>query len=176
MKLIVGLGNPDGKYNNTWHNVGFSALDFFANKNKIKIAKSKCRSLIFVGDDYMLAKPQTYMNLSGDAVLELKKYFKIPLENILIILDDIDLPRGKIRYRQTGSAGTHNGLRDIVNKVGETPRIRIGVGRDEKMDLKDFVLSYIDPESKEILNSSYAKVSDLIKQFIDGELCQDTTI
>ena len=176
MKLIVGLGNPEGKYNNTWHNVGFSAIDFFANKNKVKITKSKCRSLIYVGDDYILAKPQTYMNLSGDAVMEIKKYFKIPLDNILIVLDDIDLPKGKIRYRTEGSAGTHNGLRDIVNKVGSTPRIRIGVGRDANLDLKDYVLSYIDPESKEILNTSYEKVSTLIEQFISGELCQDTTI
>lgn len=176
MRLIVGLGNPEGKYNNTYHNVGFNALDFFANQNNVKITKSKCRSLIYVGNDYILAKPQTYMNLSGDAVLELRKYFKIPLENILIILDDIDMPKGKVRLRLSGSAGTHNGLRDIVSKVGETPRLRIGIGRDANLDLKDYVLSYIDPESKEILNSSYAKASKIIEQFISGEICQDTTV
>ena len=116
------------------------------------------------------------MNLSGNAVYELRKYFKTPLTEILIILDDIDMPKGKIRFRTLGSAGTHNGLRDIVAKVGETPRIRVGIGRDQNINLADYVLSNIDEKSKQILNESYLKVCDLIKSFINGELCQDTTI
>ena len=106
----------------------------------------------------------------------MKKYFKVPLENILIVLDDIDMPKGKIRFRQFGSAGTHNGLRDIVNKVGITPRLRIGIGRDTTMDLADYVLSNIDEKSKQTLNETYLVACDLIKKFINGELCQDTTI
>ena len=176
MKLIVGLGNPDGKYKNTYHNVGFSVVDLFAKKNGIEIIKNKCKAMIAKTDDFIIAKPQTYMNLSGDSVYELKKYFKISLSDILIVLDDIDMPKGKIRFRSVGSAGTHNGLRDIVNKVGITPRLRIGIGRDENMDLKDYVLSTIDPVSKEILNASYEKACELIQKFILGELCQDTTI
>ncbi len=176
MKIIVGLGNPEGKYNNTYHNVGFSVLDLFAKNNGLKFTTNKCRASIAKSTDYILAKPTTYMNLSGDSVYELKKYFKVPLTDILIILDDIDMPKGKIRFRQLGSAGTHNGLRDIVNKVGITPRLRIGIGRDNTMDLKDYVLSHIDQVSKEIMTNSYEKACELIQQFISGELCQDTTI
>lgn len=176
MKIIVGLGNPEGKYNNTYHNVGFSVLDLFAKNNGLTFSTNKCRASLAKGADFILAKPTTYMNLSGDSVYELKKYFKVPLTDILIVLDDIDMPKGKIRFRQLGSAGTHNGLRDIVNKVGITPRLRIGIGRDENMDLRDYVLSHIDQASKEIMTTSYEKACELIQQFISGELCQDTTI
>ena len=176
MKLIVGLGNPDGKYKNTYHNTGFNAVDFFADKIGLKFSTKKCKAEICKGDGFIIAKPQTYMNLSGDSVYELKKYFKINLSDILIIFDDIDLPKGKIRFRLAGSAGTHNGLRDIVNKVGITPRLRLGIGRDSNMDLKDYVLSTVDAQSKEIMQETYSKASDLIEKFILGELCQDTTI
>ncbi len=176
MKIIVGLGNPDGKYKNTYHNVGFSVVDLFAKQNGLKFTTTKCQAMIAKGDGFILAKPTTYMNLSGNAVYELRKYFKTPLTEILIILDDIDMPKGKIRFRTLGSAGTHNGLRDIVAKVGETPRIRVGIGRDQNINLADYVLSNIDEKSKQILNESYLKVCDLIKLFINGELCQDTTI
>lgn len=176
MKIIVGLGNPDGKYKNTWHNLGFNCVDFFAKKNALKFSTKKCRAEIAKGDGFIIAKPQTYMNLSGDSVYELKKYFKVSLDDILIILDDIDLPKGKIRFRLSGSAGTHNGLRDIVSKVGSTPRLRIGAGRDSSIDLKDYVLSNIDEESKTIISNSYENAAELIQKFIDGELCQDTTI
>ncbi len=176
MKIIVGLGNPDGKYKNTYHNVGFSVVDLFAKQNGLKFTTTKYQAMIAKGDGFILAKPTTYMNLSGNAVYELRKYFKTPLTEILIILDDIDMPKGKIRFRTLGSAGTHNGLRDIVAKVGETPRIRVGIGRDQNINLADYVLSNIDEKSKQILNESYLKVCDLIKSFINGELCQDTTI
>ena len=166
MKIIVGLGNPEGKYNNTYHNVGFSVVEMFATKKGLKFSKNKCRALIAVGDGYILAKPQTYMNNSGDSVYELKKYFKVPLSDILIVLDDIDLPKGKIRFRLSGSAGTHNGLRDIVSKVGSTPRLKIGISRDESMSLADYVLSSIDSKSKELLSASYVTATDLIEKFI----------
>jgi PTH1 family peptidyl-tRNA hydrolase len=94
----------------------------------------------------------------------------------LIVFDDIDIPKGKLRFRLAGSAGTHNGLRDIVNKVGITPRLRIGIDRDKTMDLADYVLSTVDQASKQIMQESYEKASDLIAKFIAGELCQDTTI
>lgn len=176
MKIIVGLGNPEGKYKNTYHNVGFSIVDLFASKKGLKFSSNKCRAEISKGDGFIIAKPTTYMNLSGDSVYELKKYFKVPLSDILIVLDDIDMPKGKIRFRQAGSAGTHNGLRDIVNKVGTTPRLRVGIGRDANMDLKDYVLSNIDQASKAIMQTSYETACDLIEKFISGELCQDTTI
>ena len=176
MKLIVSLGNPEGKYSNTYHNTGFNAVDFFAREHGLKFSTKKCKAEIAKGDGFIIAKPQTYMNLSGDSVYELKKYFKIPLSDILIVFDDIDLPKGKIRFRLAGSAGTHNGLRDIVNKVGITPRLRLGIGRDSNMDLKDYVLSTVDQASKEIMQETYLKANELIEKFIAGELCQDTTI
>lgn len=176
MKLIVGLGNPDGKYKNTYHNTGFNAVDFFAKEKGLKFSTTKCKAEIAKGDGFIVAKPQTYMNLSGDSVYELKKYFKISLSDILIVFDDIDLPKGKLRFRLAGSAGTHNGLRDIVNKVGITPRLRIGIDRDKNMGLADYVLSTVDSASAEILKQSYLKASELIEKFILGELCQDTTV
>lgn len=176
MKIIVGLGNPDGKYAKTYHNVGFSVVDMFAAQNRVKFNKKKCQSIIAEGDVFVVAKPQTYMNLSGDAVSELKKYYHAKDEDILIVLDDIDMPKGKVRFRLSGSAGTHNGLRDIVAKVGATPRLRIGIGRDADMDLKDYVLSTIDLASQQTLNAAYKTACTLINKFVLGELCQDMTI
>lgn len=176
MKIIVGLGNPDGKYKNTYHNVGFNVVDLFAQKSKLKFNKSKCHSLLALGEDFVLAKPQTYMNNSGLAVSELKKYFKVSNNDILIVLDDIDMQKGKVRFRLSGSAGTHNGLRDIVANVGEPCRIRVGVGRDASMDLADYVLSDIDYTSKQILLPAYENACQLIYKFILGELCQDVTV
>lgn len=172
MKLVVGLGNPDGMYSKTYHNIGFITIDKFAKKCGVSFDKKKCKSQIVKIGDIILAKPQTYMNLSGDAVLELKKYFKIKNEDILIILDDIDLPKGKIRFRETGSAGTHNGLRDIVRKVGETPRLRIGIGKpDDGRDLADYVLSNIDAMSKELIDSAIDEGVKLIENFVfDNEI------
>lgn len=157
MKLIVGLGNPEKKYDETYHNIGFRFINKLAEKLSIKINKEKCKSLI--GEEkvnlgnglekVILAKPLTYMNLSGEAVVALKNKYKIDNKDIYIISDDIDLPVGKFRYRESGSAGTHNGLKNIIQLLGEDDfkRIRIGVGRDEKMDLADYVLSKITPEN-----------------------------
>lgn len=167
MKLVVGLGNPDGMYAKTYHNIGFMVIDKFAKKCGVSFDKKKCKSVISKLGDVVFAKPQTYMNLSGDAVQELKKYFKIKNEDILIILDDIDLPKGKIRFRESGSAGTHNGLRDIVKKVGETPRLRIGIGKpDDGRDLADYVLSNIDAMSKEQIDLATIEAFEVIQNFI----------
>lgn len=169
MRLIVGLGNPNKLYKKTFHNVGFMVVDLFAKNNKLKLNKNKCKAKIAIADNYILCEPQTYMNLSGDSVLELKKYFKVKNEDILIILDDIDLKKGDIRFRINGSAGTHNGLRDILAKVGETPRLRIGIGRNEG-DLAEYVLSDIDCESKALIDSAIEKAQDVISKFIEGDM------
>ena len=166
MKIIVGLGNPDGIYAKTYHNIGFMVVDRFAKTQGVEISKNKCKAKIVVTPNYILAKPVTYMNLSGDSVLELKKYFKVSNEDILIVVDDIDLPKGTIRYREKGSAGTHNGMRDIITKVGETPRLRIGIGRPEYMDLKDYVLSNIDAMSKEVFDKAFNEAIEKINEFI----------
>lgn len=167
MKIIVGLGNPDGLYAKTYHNIGFMVVDKLAKKYKVEINKNKCKAKICKTPDFVLAKPTTYMNLSGDSVLELKKYFKVSNEDILIVVDDIDLPKGTIRYREKGSAGTHNGMRDIIAKVGETPRLRIGIGRPENMDLKDYVLSNVDAMSKEILDKAFDEAIQKIEEFVN---------
>ncbi|MBQ7797968.1 MAG: aminoacyl-tRNA hydrolase [Clostridia bacterium] len=169
MKIIVGLGNPDGIYTKTYHNIGYMAVDKFAKLNKLDINKNKCRAKIVKTPEYVLAKPITYMNLSGDSVLELKKYFKVSNDDILIVYDDIDLPKGTIRYREKGSAGTHNGMRDIISKVGETPRLRIGIGRPDNMDLKDYVLSNIDAMSKELFDKAFIEAFDKIMEFINKD-------
>lgn len=166
MKIIVGLGNPDGIYAKTYHNIGYMVVDKYAKLNKLEINKNKCKAKIVKTPDYVLAKPITYMNLSGDSVLELKKYFKVSNDDILIIVDDIDLPKGTIRYREKGSAGTHNGMRDIIAKVGETPRLRIGIGRPDNMDLKDYVLSNIDAMSKDVFDNAFKQAIDKIAEFI----------
>ena len=167
MKIIVGLGNPDGIYAKTYHNIGYMVVDKFAKKYKVDIDKNKCKAKIGKTPYFVLAKPITYMNLSGDSVAELKKYFKVSNEDILIVVVDIDLPKGTIRFREKGSAGTHNGMRDIIAKVGETPRLRIGIGKPENMDLKDYVLSNIDAMSKEVLDKAFDEAVEKIQEFID---------
>ena len=169
MKIIVGLGNPDGIYAKTYHNIGYMVVDKFAKLNKLEINKNKCRAKIVKTPDFVLAKPITYMNLSGDSVLELKKYFKVSNDDILIVVDDIDLPKGTIRYREKGSAGTHNGMRDIIAKAGETPRLRIGIGKPDNMNLADYVLSNIDAMSKELFDKAFMEAVDKITEFINKD-------
>lgn len=147
MNIVVGLGNPDSKYKGTYHNLGFEVLDVLAQKLGISFNKSKFKAVIgegmLNGEKIILAKPQTYMNLSGESVVMLKEKYKDA--RLIVVVDDIDLPRGDIRYRQHGSAGTHNGLRSIVSYIGQDfERIKVGAGRDISMDLADYVLSKFD--------------------------------
>lgn len=167
MKIIVGLGNPGGLYAKTYHNIGYMTVDKLAKMWGIDFAKKKCKCEIAKMGDVILAKPLTFMNLSGDAVAELKKYFKVSNEDIIIVLDDIDLPKGNFRFREGGSAGTHNGLRDIVRKVGETPRIRIGIGKPDGVDLADYVLSNIDMMSKEAIDNAIEQAITKIKELVE---------
>jgi len=146
--LVVFLGNPGVKYAGTRHNVGFMTADFIEKSENVKINRLKYRALTTVcelsGNSVMLMKPQTYMNLSGEAVKPAADYYKIPLQNIIVIADDVTLKPGKIRIRRKGSAGGHNGLKNIAEKLGsdEFPRIKIGVGSPDHpdYDMADFVL------------------------------------
>ena len=160
MNIIVGLGNPDKKYEKTYHNVGFECIDVLAKKLGISFDKKKFKAEIaegvYAGEKIMLVKPQTYMNLSGECLALIKEKFKD--SRIIVIVDDIDLPRGNIRYREHGSAGTHNGLRSIVSYIGqEFERIKVGIGRDISLDLADYVLSKFD---KEVFEPIIEKVAD----------------
>ena len=190
IKLIVGLGNPDKKYFDTYHNIGFCFIDKLSSKLDIKVKKKECKSLTgesfiekeeqqidpktgkiqtkIIKEKIILAKPQTYMNLSGEAVLELVKKYKFSLDEILIVLDDIDIEAGTYRYRENGSGGTHNGLRNIVQllKSQDFKRIRIGIGKDERMDLADYVLSKISKENKEKINEAMERAIEYLKTLI----------
>lgn len=170
--IIVGLGNPGTKYENTRHNAGFIVLDYFAEKMNIKIKDKGFNSLYGTtsvnGERLILAKPQTYMNLSGEAVKSLASYYKENPENIIIIFDDIELPLGQIRIRREGSGGTHNGMKNIISELNSTniKRIRIGLGSDKNMDLKDYVLGKFTKEQQEILEKMSEKISLALSDFI----------
>jgi len=172
MIAIVGLGNPGKNYEKTVHNLGFMAIDKFAEKHSLSFSKTKYSGKIaegiLNGEKVVLLKPETYMNLSGKSVIEMMNMLKIEPSHVLVISDDIDLPFGAVRVRGQGSAGTHNGLRDIVVRIGQNfPRVRIGAGRPEVGDLANYVLSRISEEKLEILEESLQKVSRILDYFVD---------
>lgn len=155
MHIIIGLGNPGREYQRTRHNVGFDVLDVLSEKMGIALTKSAMHGLIgegfLEGEKVVLVKPQTYMNLSGQCVTELVSWYKPPMENVLVIYDDIDLPLGKLRLRANGSAGTHNGMRSVIGLLGrqDFPRLRVGVGqKPEGWELADWVLSHYQTEEE----------------------------
>ena len=182
MKVIVGLGNPDKQYANTYHNVGFMALDYFANKNNIAFSKIKYNAIygegMIDGEKVFIMKPITYMNLSGKAVQEIYRKLKLKSQDILVVYDDIDLPVGSVRTRNNGSAGTHNGMRSVVQEINSTefPRIRVGIGKPQHGDLASFVLSKIKEEDLKVLNNEFDLISNEIKLFIKNGKLEEKTI
>lgn len=174
MIAIVGLGNPGKQYENTVHNLGFMAIDYFAEKQGLAFSKSKyfgkvAEGMIW-GEKVVLLKPETFMNLSGKSVQDLVHSLKIDLSHLIVIYDDIDLDFGNLRIRAKGSAGTHNGMRDIVSKIGENfARLRVGAGRPEYGDLVSYVLSKIPKERMEILQEKFETVSNALEYFIKNK-------
>ncbi|WP_312650847.1 aminoacyl-tRNA hydrolase [Aminipila sp.] len=172
MYIIVGLGNPGKKYENTRHNIGFITLDYLADRHGIKITKIKHKALVgegnISGQKVLLVKPQTYMNLSGNSVREVMEYYKADIENLLVIYDDIDIPSGSVRIRKKGSAGTHNGMRSVVYDLqsDQFPRIRIGMGNNKSADLKDFVVGGFSKGEKEIFERAVLHTADAIECFL----------
>ena len=175
MFVIVGLGNPGTKYENTRHNVGFMAIDALAEKYGISINEKKHKALcgtgVIEGIKVLLVKPQTYMNLSGESVRELCSYFKIPVDNIIVMYDDISIGVGKIRIRQKGSAGGHNGMKNIIYHLqsDEFPRVRFGIG-EPVGDLADYVLSNFSKDETKTLIESAKNVPDFIELIIKGDI------
>ncbi|OPJ55081.1 aminoacyl-tRNA hydrolase [Alkalithermobacter paradoxus] len=178
MYVVVGLGNPGKEYENTRHNVGFNVIDILGERNNIEIKKIKHKAMIGEGrignEKVLLVKPLTYMNLSGESLLEIYKYYKVDNERIIVIYDDIDLDIGKIRIRKKGGPGTHNGMRSIIGKLQfeNFPRVRIGVGKPFKgQDLASFVLSRFSKEEthdlNEALNKSALSIESIINESID---------
>lgn len=173
MYIIVGLGNPGKKYENTHHNMGFITIDQIAGKYDINVNKLKFKALVgegrIAGQKVLLVKPQTYMNLSGQSVREIMNFYKEPMENLIVIYDDIDIALGTFRIRAKGSAGTHNGMRDIVYQLNDDsfPRIRIGIGGERKGDLVDFVIGNVSKSEKEPLEAAITKVVDAVACYIE---------
>lgn len=168
--IIVGLGNPGEDYQNTYHNMGYKAVDALADKLLLKCKRAECSSLTasknYSGGRIVLAKPITYMNASGQAVKSLLTKYKADLNDLIVIYDDIDLPRFCLRARSGGSGGTHNGMKNIIETLGnpEFKRIRIGVGRGDG-ELKDYVLSNIKKQDEKNFQQCYAKVADAILEY-----------
>ena len=171
MIAIVGLGNPGKTYEKTVHNLGFMALDYFVESHGMTFSKNKFSGKVAEGmvggEKVVLLKPETFMNLSGKSVIEMMNMLKLKPTEVLVVVDDIDLSFADIRIRQNGSAGTHNGLRDIVSRIGtDFPRIRIGAGRPEYMDLATYVLSKIPQDKLDILQDKFNKVNKVIELFV----------
>lgn len=177
MYLVVGLGNPGDEYKYTKHNSGFLIIDKIANKLGIEINKKKFKGLIaqteINGDKVIFLKPQTYMNLSGESIIEVVNYYKIPKENVVVIYDDIDIEIGKIRIKREGSAGTHNGMRSIVSnlRTEKFPRIRIGIKQiDNEKPIIDYVLSNFNNEQIKDFDRLSDQVYDTIIDIVNGDI------
>lgn len=177
LNVIVGLGNPGPKYCRTWHNCGFMALEYLAQKYDIPIRTAKHKSLIgkgiIVGKPTLLVCPQTFMNLSGEAVRAIRDFYKLPLDKIMIVYDDLDLPVGATRLRLQGSAGTHNGMRSIVQQIGsgEFPRMRLGIGpKPEYLPLVDYVLSKVGKAQEKPLFAAIEHAAAGLEAWLSGDI------
>ena len=176
--LIVGLGNPGPKYDGTRHNAGFMALDWLSDKWGGKVTRAKFQGLYDTvtvdGRKVTLLKPQTFMNLSGHSVGALADFFKIPPQRVIVLCDDVTQAPGKLRIRPSGSAGGHNGLKDIIACLGsqEFPRVRIGVGErpHPDYDLADWVLGRFSAEDRKALEGRFADIEDAVRLIMDGRL------
>lgn len=172
MKLIVGLGNPGREYDGTRHNIGFRFLDHFANTHEVSINKNKfngdyIKTKMF-GEDVILLKPLCYMNLSGEVVIEFIKYFKVEVDDILIISDDLDLYVGNYKLKAKGSAGGHNGLKSIEHYLNtqDYKRLKIGISNNKLISTRDYVLGKFSKEEEEELKSLYPIVDEILEKFI----------
>ena len=175
--IICGLGNPGSKYEMTRHNVGFVALDLLAEKAGLgRLTKTKCKAVYGTGTiggrSVLLMKPQTYMNLSGEAVRDMMQAFSVPPERLVVVFDDADLAPGRIRIRKHGSAGTHNGMRNIVYLLESDrfPRIKVGIGKPDKEhgeEMVDFVLSPMDSDTFAACKAVPDAVYDLLEHGVD---------
>lgn len=173
MKLIVGLGNPDKKYEKTRHNVGFMVMDKLAQDCGVSIStdkfKGKYVKLKYQNEDIILLKPMTYMNLSGESVIQVMKYFKIDIEDLLVVYDDLDMPVGKLRLRESGSAGGHNGVKNIIAHVGTQrfKRIRVGIDKNPRIDTIDYVLGHFPKEEQPLIHEGIERAVKAIKLYIE---------
>ena len=173
MYLIIGLGNPEKEYANTRHNMGFDTINKLANKNNIEVNKNKFKGLygtgIIQGQKVILLKPQTYMNLSGESIKEIVKFYHIKPEEIIIIYDDIDTEKGNIRIRKKGGPGSHNGMKSVVENLNTTDfgSIRVGIGQPEnKRDMINYVIGKVPEEEQKILQEGVNKATEAIEEIL----------
>ena len=172
--LVVGLGNPGSKYENTRHNMGFLAVDMLAEKEKFKFSKLRFKAwtatVELSGEKVLVMKPQTYMNLSGESVGEAARFYKIPPEHVLVISDDISIATGKLRIRPSGSAGGHNGLKSIIQHLGSDkfPRIKVGVGSPQQAgyEVVDWVIGKPMGDDQKVLLEALGKAADAVSVVI----------
>ncbi len=178
MKIVVGLGNPGIEYAATRHNVGFMVVDSFAEKHSVAGWKSNFHALIgetkIDGEKVLLVKPQTFMNLSGQAVLAVMQFYKVDKEDLLVIYDDMDLPTGAVKLRQKGSCGGHNGMRDIIRLLGteQISRLKVGIGKSEYAQGKDFVLGKFSAEEDEVIDNGIAKAMDGVTCWVKNGIAE----
>jgi PTH1 family peptidyl-tRNA hydrolase len=172
MHAVVGLGNPGSQYKSTRHNVGFEVVDELARRWNITLKKWKNTADIGVvrSRDVLLVEPRTFMNNSGEAVAAIMTFYRIVPEDVLVVVDEVQLPLGKLRLRRSGSAGGHNGLKSVIAHVGDQfPRLRIGVGRGEiQWDLADHVLSRFEPAERPTIDSALVRAADAVETFVDA--------
>ena len=173
--LVVGLGNPGPKYEWTRHNMGFLVIDELAEREKIPVQRLKYKALtntaVLGGQSVLLMKPTTYMNLSGESVGEAARFYKIPPERVLVISDDVALPQGKLRIRRSGSAGGHNGLKNIISHLGsdQFPRIKVGVGGKPHPDhdMADWVLGKFTGQDRKVMEEAISRAADAVTLFLE---------
>ena len=178
MYIIAGLGNPGKEYENTRHNIGFDVIDRLAEEENIAVMESKHKALIgkgyVAGQKVILAKPQTFMNLSGESIREIVDYYKVDdTTELIVISDDISLDVGQLRIRKKGSAGGHNGIKNIIANLGTDvfPRIKIGVGeKPKKYDLADYVLGHFSKEDRELMEEGYDRADHAVGMILNGEI------
>lgn len=176
MHVIIGLGNPGKEYADTKHNVGFRVIDKLADQYNIEVSKFKHKALIgdgiIKGNKVILVKPQTYMNLSGESVREIMSFYKVPIENMILIFDDISLPPGMIRVKEKGSAGGHNGIKSIIAHMGtdEFSRIKVGIGeKPNGWDLADYVLAKFSAEDAPLIETGIGHSVSAVEMILSSE-------
>ncbi len=174
--LIVGLGNPGNAYSLTRHNIGFRLIDILSQKWQIEVKQNRFKGQYGIGQaegyKVILLKPQTFMNLSGESLAPFLHWYQIPLENLIVIYDDLDLPLGKIRIRARGSSGGHNGLKSIITQLGsqEFPRIRVGIGKSEQIATANWVLSRFSTEEENILTEVLEQAQQALQVILQQNL------
>lgn len=168
MYVIAGLGNPGRKYEKTRHNMGFLVLDEFADRHGIKVSKIKHKALVgegrVGGEKVLLVKPQTYMNLSGESLREVMSYYDVPIKNLIVVYDDLDIGAGALRIRKKGSAGSHNGMKSVIYQLqsDDFPRVRVGIGAGSGMDWKDFVTGRVSGDEADILAKAVGRAAEAL--------------